>query len=299
MRIYFLLAGLMSLGPMLVLVGLSGHQPAWARDPVVSQQPDAVLGRLENVSRLVITSTGSRRVQESGDAEAIALRRKAMASLDAARASYDRGDMAATNASLQRATEEMFRAIRRIGTGQDGEEKKRREYESMAKSVDVLLAAVERVANEKGGQRMALRRAAAIRARGQESDRLAKAGKLGEARLLLDRAYQEARTELEKLRHGETLVRSLSFASKKDEYHYELDRNDTHRLLLKILSEDKKTDAYTQKRIDGFVSESDALRGRAEREAGGGAYDAAVRSLEESTKALQRAIRSAGVFIPG
>ena len=38
---------------------------------------------------------------------------------------------------------------------------------------------------------------------------------------------------------------------------------------------------------------------KAEAEAKARTFDAAVRSLEESTKALQRAIRSAGIYIPG
>ena len=39
------------------------------------------------------------------------------------------------------------------------------------------------------------------------------------------------------MRSGDTLVRSLNFASKEEEYRYEIDRNDTHQMLIKVLVE--------------------------------------------------------------
>ena len=70
-------------------------------------------------------------------------------------------------------------------------------------------------------------------------------------------------------------------------------------MLLKVLTSERKSDPGKQKLIDGFVGKSRTLRQQAESEASAGAYDKAVDHLEEATRYLQRAIRSAGVYIPG
>jgi hypothetical protein len=47
------------------------------------------------------------------------------------------------------------------------------------------------------------------------------------------------------------------------------------------------------------VTESDELREQAEGYAGNKEYETAIDTMEESTRELVRAIRSAGVYIPG
>lgn len=115
----------------------------------------------------------------------------------------------------------------------------------------------------------------------------------------LDSVYEDAKLELERLREGETLVRSLKFANAQEEYLYELDRNDTHQMLLKVLLSEQQSGPAGQRMVEGYVEQSRQLRAKAEGEAGNGAYKQAVKSLEEATKYLQRAIRSSGVYIPG
>jgi tetratricopeptide (TPR) repeat protein len=289
----------MVLTTVLALPGLCGAATAEKRAPEFSNTQEAVESRLDNVRRLVKTSSGARRIEASGNTSAEAKRAVAQRHLEEAEAAFKRGDMAATQNALQRATEEMFAAVRTIGTGKSGVDKQKRDFDSKEESVNVLLNAVERVAKEKGGMSAVQQRAAQIRKRAVAARALEDQGKLAEARSQLDAAYEEAKLELEKLREGETLVRTLEFANDEEEYHYELDRNDTHQMLLKVLTTERKSDPGKQKLIDGFVGKSRALRQQAESEANAGAYDKAVGRLEEATKYLQRAIRSAGIYIPG
>ncbi len=272
---------------------------AETKTPAFSSTPAAVKSRLDNVRRLVSTSSGAQRIADGNNASAKSGQATARAHLDKAEAAYEAGDMATAQRELQLATEAMFGAIREMGTGKAGIEKKHREFDSKAESVDTLLNAVERVAKEKGGLKKVEARAAEIRQKAARAQRLERSGKADPARDMLDAAYEEAKVELEKLREGETLVRSLNFASAEEEYHYELDRNDTHQMLLKVLLEDKAKQAGAKKMIDGFVDKSSEFRAKAEREAAGGNHKSAVKNLEEATRYLQRAIRSAGVYIPG
>lgn len=269
------------------------------RTPAFSSAPDAVKSRLDNVRRLVTTSTGARRVSEGSNAAARAKREEAERSLDAADAAFAKGDMAAAQRQLDAATASMFAAVRLVGTGKEGLDKKNRDFEGKAASVDVLLNAVERVATEKGGRADVLKRAAAVRARADAARAQAAAGKIDAAREAIDSAYEEAKLELEKLREGETLVRRLEFANAEEEYRYELDRNETHQMLLKVLTAEKEPAVNVRREIDALVVQSRTLRKQADDEAGSGAYERAVKSLEQSTQRLQRAIRSAGVYIPG
>ena len=283
------------------LLGLVFVAPSEAetKTPAFSSDPASVKSRLDNVRRLVTTSSGAQRIAAGNDAEAKSQQAAARVHLNNAEKAYQSGDTTAAQRELQLATEAMFDAIRKMGTGKDGAEKKHREFDSKAESVETLLNAVERVAREKGGLSNVVARAGEIRHRAAEAQRLEKVGKAEQAGKLLNTAYEEAKVELERLREGETLVRTLEFASAEEEYHYELDRNDTHQMLLKGLLDDKVKQSGTKKLIDGYVGKSSELRTQAEREAAGGDHERAVKSLEDATKYLQRAIRSAGVYIPG
>lgn len=288
----------------IVLIGVLGlvlHVSAAEdrRAPSFSSDPSAVKSRLENVRRLVTSSSGARRVIEGSDMAAKSLRNEAELALRTAEKAFAAGQIEQTQEALQQATEKMFSAIRSVGTGKDGVDKQERDFRHKAESVDVLLTAIERIASEKGGRAGVLANARSVRAEVASAQTLADRGDFTRARQQLDESYETAKLELEKLREGETLVRSLSFASPREEYDYEIDRNETHRMLLKVLTSDTEKHAGMQKLIDNYVDRSAVLRRKADHEAGKGAYAEAVRTLEESTRYLQRAIRSAGVYIPG
>ena len=55
----------------------------------------------------------------------------------------------------------------------------------------------------------------------------------------------------------------MSFDTPEDEYKYELDRNDTHRMLLKVLLDDKMKNERIRDRVEVHVTESDELREQA------------------------------------
>ena len=93
--------------------------------------------------------------------------------------------------------------------------------------------------------------------------------------------------------------RDLNFANKEEEFHYEVDRNDTHQMLVKVFAEEKITNDSTRARVQGFVEQASALRAEADALGKSGNFEAAIGKLEESTKELIKAIRSAGLYIPG
>ena len=268
--------------------------------PVIKVTKQTVDGRIENLSRLIHTSSGAKRVARSGNAKAIAEQKKAAKLLDKARKAYASGDVHAANQLLNQATGAMFGAIRLVGAGKSVKQKHVRDFKARAASVDALLTALKRIAREKKLERRIAPVIIDIRKKVSDAWVLKREGKLPAGRKILDKAYVTAKVTIEHLRDGDTLVRSLNFASKEEEYQYEIDRNDTHQMLLKVLARDKmKHSERVRKLVGERLRKAQSLRRKAEAQAQRGQFGKAVRTLEDSTKELVRAIRGAGVYIPG
>lgn len=276
--------------------------PAWAQaEPAPAAQLDRAMveKRLEAVDTLLEKSSAARQVDASGNTKALELRDKARALHRSAREAFAAGDLAGANRQAQGATTVMFEAVHLARPEQITAEKAQTDYRARLESVKALLAAQKRISAEKANVNGAAQTTREIERLTAEAERLVAAGKVAEGRAVLDRAYLIAKAAIGDLRGGDTLVRSLKFNSKEEEFHYELDRNDTHRMLIKLLLDEKRGSGDLDKMVSGFVDRAAQLRRQAEMAAARGDYDAAVKSLEDSTAELVRAIRNAGVYIPG
>ena len=124
-------------------------------------------------------------------------------------------------------------------------------------------------------------------------------GELELAMSSLNSAYLSIKLSITQMHNGDRLVRSLHFETKEDEYRYELDRNDTHKMLINTVLKEKHEDPRLGKLMDIPLQKASELRTQAEKQAGDGDFDAAIKLLEESTQQVIRAIRMAGIYIPG
>lgn len=259
---------------------------------------DTVARRLQSVATLIESSSAAKQIESSADPQALERRSEARALHRQATATFATGDLVATGKLLDDATRAIMAGARQSNPEQVTEEKKKRDFDARAESVKALLAAQKRIATEKSAGREAQEAAQNIENQMAQAQKLAAGGKLDEARPMLDRAYLTAKLSIESMRRGDTLVRSLKFASPREEYDYELDRNDTHRMLVRVLLSDKPG-AEAQAGIQGALQTAAKLRADAEALAARGDHPGAIKTLEESTRALVRGIRSAGIYIPG
>lgn len=285
--------------PMMALAALlAGLASGAAAQTASGGDPHA--GRLEFVQRLVEESSGARQVEASANPEAKARHAQARALQHAAHAAHQAGNHAEADRLIKEAITTMIAAIRLAEAGTVTAGKKQRDFAQRSESVEALLAAYRRICEEKHcdpGEEARLRaevgtKMAAARARLEGGD-------LDGARALLDEAYVSTKAAIERRRGGDTLVRALHFRDKEEEYRYELDRNETHRLLVRMLLEEKMRNPGVERTVTPLIEEAVRLRAEAEREAQRGAYREAVEKLESSTERLMRAIRSAGIYIPG
>jgi hypothetical protein len=290
---------------LLAAAGVESNWPGWKGliEPALAQSSQvdkkAVESRLANVKRLIETSSGARRIRSSGNAQANEMLEQAGELHLRAEERFRAGDAQGSNVLLEKATLAVFEAVRLTGTPEVLQEKKHADFEQRAESIDALLGALERIGEEKGRKAEVSTTIANVEQLVGEAKSLEAAGEKANGRLALDAAYDLAKRAIEELRGGDTLVRSLKFESKEEEFLYELDRNDTHKMLVRVLLEEKRKSDNVDRMVRSFVERADALRLQAEQSARSGDFQTAVEGLEKSTKELVRAIRGAGVYIPG
>jgi hypothetical protein len=254
--------------------------------------------RFGSVRKLLEISSGARQVLESDNPEAHQAYIEARKSyLDAAA----EPDNAKVNLLLNATVKLMYEAIREASPKKLQQQKKLRDYKRQLLSVNALLEALQRISIEKQNEDDTDRLKAKINEIVDSSNRQVKSGDIDAARAQLDEAYLLVKTGIDNMRNGDVLVRELKFASKEEEYSYELDRNDTHQMLVKLLVEKKlasKPEAY-KKNINDRVAMALEIRASAESMGNSGDFEDAIAELEKSTKELVRAIRMGGIFIPG
>ena len=266
--------------------------------PEAASAPD-VSSRLVYVERLLTESSAAQKVDASGKPEAIEMKAQAQAHFDEARRLAESGDNEAAEAELRETIRLMTSAARAANGDAKVTQKQTDDYGTRKESVTALAKAHDRIATEKGEKDMNRTLQDKVSADLAVSDELIAQGKGDEARAMLDETYEAVKTSLEGLRGGDTLVRELNFETPEDEYLYELDRNDTHRMLVEVLLAEKMQASPMKKTADGFIAKAGELREQAEAAAGRKKFEEAIDLLEASTKEFIRAIRSAGVYIPG
>jgi hypothetical protein len=267
-----------------------------AADPKTSTNMSSRLGYVE---RLLTESSAARKIDESADPEALDLKAQATSHFDNARRANDRDDSETAQTELREAIRLMTAAVQAANGDAAVSSKDASDFARRRESVKALADAHDRIASEKGEKRMNNALQEQVAAELTEADALLASGNGDEARAKLDGTYETVKASLEGLRGGDTLVRELSFETKAEEYEYELDRNDTHQMLVQVLLAEKLESSPMRASAEKFIGEAEDLRSQAEAAAGKEKYEEAIGLLERSTKELIRAIRSAGVYIPG
>ena len=265
-----------------------------------AQDRETLERRVQSVGTLIESSSAARQIESSGDAAARAKRDNARLMHREADATLRGGDLPGATRLLDLAAREMMAGARLAKPEQVIGEKARRDFDARLESEQALLAAQQRITQEKSAGREAQDAARSIEQQIAQAQKLASEERIAEARSVIDRAYLTARVSIESLRRGDTLVRSLNFASAREEYDYEIDRNDTHRMLIGVLLAERKDAAGAMPpTMQAFIDKATTLRSDAQAQAGRGEHAGAIKLLEESTRELVRAIRSGGIYIPG
>lgn len=273
--------------------GLAQESPRVPVDQATTQQKAVFL------NRLVSQSVSVKKIEESGDSEALAKLETARDLVREAEAALQARDFRTANDKLDAALELINQETRRLSEPEVTQASLRRAYDRRLHAVRTFLAAYERVAGEKQAGRATAAQVSEIKRLIDEAEALASEGDLERGIGKLDNAYRSARGDIRELRDGQTLTRSLDFESPEAEYDYERNRNDSHVMLLKFALSEKQPSAIRLEAVEALRGEAAAQRAAGERQAETGDFPGAIDSLVRSTDTLLKAIRMSGVYIPG
>lgn len=276
-----------------------GARTAAATRPVVSQQ--SVDQKMAMVER-VLTQPGMAARIQSGDEEA-------RVHWGAARELYSHAKALSITGVLRGADVLLNEAIWEIGRAQQAapdQQARRREerdrFEQLSASVDALVRTYEiglhpgAVSGAQGepGER-ALQRALAAR---EQSRTLVQAQKIADANRLLDDALGGLLKDSAGRLRGQTLVYDRRFASPKEEFQFEIERNRSLEGLVPLALVEFRPPGEAIALIDRYVKQNAGLRDRAQAQLAGGDAGAALKTLNEGTDTLQRALQAAGLVVP-
>jgi tetratricopeptide (TPR) repeat protein len=287
---------------LVLALGLAFGAAAAPTDPPPPRVPlDAATIRQKAVyvDHLATRSVSAATIEKSGDAAARADLAAARDLIAKAQTDLGAGNLAKADDELNQALALINARTRNLSQSRVTNERLQEAYDKRRKAVRTFIVAYDRVAKEKGKTSSAAKQSEALSRMADEADKLAAAGKLADAKVRLDEAYALTTKQLREMRSGDKLVRSLKFETPKDEYDYEIDRNDSHFMLLKIAAGEASPPRPDTPETQRLRSTAEALRKTAERQSGGGDYKAAIKSLEQSTGELLKAIRANGLFVPG
>lgn len=283
--------------PMLTALLLAIPGPAEAQNRVPADA--ATTGqKAKFVENLVSKSVSVTRIEQSGDADARESLSQARGLVDQAKADLKAGAVEAADQKLNQALALVNSEIQRLSGAEVRGAHDVQMYERRLNAVATFLAAYERVAEE-GSSRAAVKQAETLRSLMGKARGMAGNGRYAEAIEILDDAYVTARGDIREMRQGQTLTRSLDFATAEEAYDYELGRNRSHFLLLQFALSEKTPAGSVAGRIQENRGTADKLRAGAERKAAGGDYPAAIDMLNKSTDLLLKTIRMSGMFVPG
>lgn len=270
---------------------------AQVQAPQATPTKESVERRLESVKTLIETSSAAKQVDAAGTGEATQRRERARSLHQQAAKAYEAGDYASANKLLDQAAREMIGSVRKSDPEQVTGDKKQRDFDNRLESVKALQDALKRVSKEKEAGQQSAEAAKKVDQLVADAVKQRDAGKIDQGRITLDQAYYTAKVAVQNLRHGDTLVKELKFESKEEEYRYEVDRNDTHQMLITVLVEGKE--GGLDPMVRDRVKQAEALRKEAEGLAAKKDFEGAIKKLDDSTRELVKGIRAAGIFIPG
>ncbi|WP_426417190.1 hypothetical protein [Aestuariirhabdus sp. LZHN29] len=252
--------------------------------------------RMGFASNLIYRSTAAQQIEASNDPEASELHQQAKSLYE--KAKELQGDD--SKKALDEALRVMFQAVKSAEPAEVRDAKAKADYEKKRESVQALLKAFDTVATEKGAKEIAVQTHNEVDKLIVSAQQLFDRGLFTQGKGVLEGALNTIKTNIEGLRGGDTLVRSLNFATKEEEYHYEVDRNDTHQMLVNVLLKEKREKSpRVAQAVDAAMEIAMGFRKQAESLASDGDYAEAIEQLDLSTKELVKAIRRGGVYIPG
>ncbi len=250
-------------------------------------------------AKMVLSSGSAKRVEASGNAEAIATLKQARDMITGAQSTLDGGSPADAMDQVDEGLRLVTAASRMITTESEmAGVNHKAQHEELLNSLSTYEKSyarnMERIKKAKQQPKKTLDEAEYNRLVGEGKD-LGGKGDYVKANKALEQAQALITSVLTDMLHAQTVVYDKNFESPKEEYEYELARLESYEELVPLAIDQKQPKQRTLDLVDGFVEKAAKIKGEGLEIAAKGDYKMAIMAMQAATSNIQRALRMMGV----
>jgi len=267
------------------------EKPAINKKPVKNEIQTSSDNTLLLVEKLLSVSSAAKHVQSSQNPLAKQHYDQAKQYLQQAHQAQTKGDKFTRDKTISLAKMALFKAVQFADKPTELEEKQKKDIQNRIKNITALLDAYHRISPNSEKNTL-------FKQKLNDVQRIFKNKQLDLAEKKAQQLFVDIKLALIDLRNGQTLVHSLNFANPADEYHYEINRNNSHKMLLELFG-NQNAKLVSNSKVQTHIEQAIKLRNQAEQSAMENAYQQGIKLLEKSTKQYIRAIQATGVYVPG
>ena len=170
-----------------------------------------------------------------------------------------------------------------------------KQFEALREQVATYRKSIQELESDASRGKAAKLLLARVDAVAGEAEKLAAAGRVGEAGKRMGEAYKMSIEELSRLQAGQEIVVSLKFDTPADEYAYEQRRYRSNEILINNLLDQGNLDENRRRVVDGFIDQAVQLASDAQALAARKEHGEAVRMMEKAGAQQNRALQALGV----
>lgn len=273
--------------------------------PPGAESADSLQAKLESKTRLVklllAQSPAVQRIPQSDNAQAKKKLAEAQALYAKAGSEASAGRLEPAIKMLDQALLDITAAARLVPDAAQLAAQERARYAGLSEAlrtfVNMHRSVAARVATKKGSAAGSVD-IERINSMAAKAESLAAAGNHKDANFLLDDAYKAVVVSLNRMLMAETIVYDQKFDSPAEEYKFELARNRSYEELIPLAIAQLNPAKDTALLSERYMQQSKDLRDTAQKQAAGGDYQSALKTILDATGHLQRSLRVAGVIVP-
>ena len=245
------------------------------------------------------SSSGAKRVAESGHTEAQSMLHRADKLISDAESAMEQGDIGKAKKLIDDAIRTSSMSFQLVPDAEELKRKAKSDYENLLRSVDSSLLSYQSYEHFERPGRSA---EATVRTSRVEKDladgqRLASNGDYEAAASLLQQTQKSLDSATAELLDARTIKYELNFATPKDEYQYEQRRNQEYGRFLATVIAKLKPPEFKMNVINMLSEQGDRLHKDAEDGADKGDFAYAIETVQNSTSRYKQAIQMAGVQV--
>ncbi len=282
-----------------VLLAALGCQGVFAaQNGDIARERKVLASKLRMLDNILFRSQRAKRVEASGDAQALALLEDARSAYRQARTDFDNGDLDAARQASRQSLDAVTRAFALVVDSEGLNTRAREQYRELLENIRVYEKALMDTARRKGINPGELLDQDAVEKGIREARARADAGDYTRALSILRKVSGTVEAALSRARAQETVTYALEFATPLDEYRYEFERNRSYVSLAQVLLSTAPPSMHRRiPLIRRLIEKSERQVKEAEMLREAGNVEQAIKTIELANKTIVQALRMGGLAL--